>query len=479
MKRAEQLYARLLDMNKKSDEDRDQHKDTCRTRYETNAADVSSLQQLYRELLDQTTKAEGEREKHTGLCTGRFETNAVSVQDVQRQLNTEVDQQVALDDKVREVGRWYGQLKENMEARVDKLQKERRDGSPSPTHRDATLKGHADTEVRKIYSCFDEFDEQRQQQNIKIADCQTNVAYLRSVAEMHVQDLDDVKQRVEEVAELRRSSTASTSRPPPPSAPTASPPGMPLAADSGLPPTPSETSAVIRETQRLPDPPAWLQPIPKRWSSDYSPMYGGEVDIRWAQLAQYVRDGCFSPNLARVSQADWKAGRRIPKILPTGIRSGKAFQETTPLMKPAITGPVQHKPRTGGIAGVYGSWSQSWVDPTAESVIQQMAGVPRWDGEPDTLDEWEERYDRWRVGYGRRFDEEDQMKFLLTAVVNEKPRERHAKNRHRQRMTFAELYRDITGRKIRNLHEPGARFRKRKIPSEIITNASWADFMAD
>ena len=494
VKRAEKLYAGLLDMQKKSDEDRDQHKDTCRTRYETNAADVSSLQQLYRELLDRTTKADGEREKHTGLSTERFETNAVSVQEVQRQLNTEVDQRVALDDKVREIGRWYGQWREHIEARVDKLQKERRDGSPSPTDPDATLKGHVDTEVRKIYSRFDEFDEQRQQQNIKIAECQTNVAYLRSVAEMHVQDLDDVKQRVEEVAELRQSATASTSPPPPPSAPTVSPPthyvpgstsepqkspGRPLAADDGLPPTPSETSAVIRGTQRLPDPPAWLQPIPKRWSSDYSPMYGGEVDLRWAQLAQYVRDGCFIPNLARVSQADWKAGRRIPKILPTGIPSGKAFQETTPWVKPAITGPVQHEPRTGGIAGVYGSGGQSWVDPTAESVIQQMAAVPRWDGEPDTLDEWEERYDRWRVGYGRRFDEEEQMNLLLMAVVNEKTRERHAKNRHRQRMTFAELYRDITGRKIRNLHEPGARFRKRKIPSEIITSASWADFMAD
>ena len=57
MKRAERLYAGLLDMHKKSDEDRDQHKDTCRTRYETNAADVSSLQQLYRDLLDRTMKA--------------------------------------------------------------------------------------------------------------------------------------------------------------------------------------------------------------------------------------------------------------------------------------------------------------------------------------------------------------------------------------------------------------------------------------
>ena len=107
VKRAEQIYAGLLDMQKKSDEDRDQHKDTCRTRYETNAADVSSLQQLYGELLDQTTKAEGERKKHTGLCTERFETNAFSVQEVQRQLDTEVDQRVALDDKVREIGRWY------------------------------------------------------------------------------------------------------------------------------------------------------------------------------------------------------------------------------------------------------------------------------------------------------------------------------------------------------------------------------------
>ena len=105
-------------MQKESDEDQEQHKDTCRTRYQTNAADVSSLQQLWRELLDGTTKAEGERQKHTGLCTERFETNAVSVKEVQRQLDNEVDQRVALDDNVCEIGRWYDQWKENIEARV-------------------------------------------------------------------------------------------------------------------------------------------------------------------------------------------------------------------------------------------------------------------------------------------------------------------------------------------------------------------------
>ena len=129
VKRAEQLYAGLLDMQKKSDEDRDQQKETCRTRYETNAADVSSLQQLYRELMHQTTKAEGEGEKHTGLCTERFETNAVSVKEVQHQLNTEVDQRVALDDNVRKIERCYDQWKENIEARVDELQNKCRDGS--------------------------------------------------------------------------------------------------------------------------------------------------------------------------------------------------------------------------------------------------------------------------------------------------------------------------------------------------------------
>ena len=55
--------------------------------------------------------------------------------------------------------------------------------------------------------------------------------------------------------------------------------------------------------------------------------------------------------------------------------------------------------------------------------MQEMAAVPRWHGEPDILDEWEERHDRWQVGYSRRFHEEEQMNLLLPSVVNvENPR---------------------------------------------------------
>ena len=135
------------------------------------------------------------------------------------------------------------------------------------------------------------------------------------------------------------------------------------------------------------------------------------------------------------------------------IPEGMAFKEVRPRVKPDIRGAVPHEAQTSGMGGVYGSLSQ-WVDPTSEGVIQEMATVPRWDGDPSTLDDWEERYDRWREGYSRRFDEREQMDLLLCAIKNEHTRERHATNRHRQQFRIEELYQDITGRKIRNLHEP-------------------------
>ena len=161
-----------------------------------------------------------------------------------------------------------------------------------------------------------------------------------------------------------------------------------------------------------------------------------------------------------------------------GIPEGMAFKEVRPGVKPDIRGAVPHEVQTTGTGGVYGSWSQ-WVDPTSERVIQEMATVPWWDGDPSTLDDWEEQYDRWRKGYGRQFDEREQMDLLLCAIKNEQTRERHTKNRHRQRFTLGELYEDITGRKIRNVHELGARFRRRHIPAQPLVAVTWADFMSD
>ena len=124
-----------------------------------------------------------------------------------------------------------------------------------------------------------------------------------------------------------------------------------------------------------------------------------------------------------------------------GIPEGMAFNEVRPRVKPDIRGVVPHEVQTTGMGGVYGSRSQ-WVDPTSEGVIQEMATVPRWDGDPSTLDDWEERYHRLREGYGPRFDEREQMDLLLRAIKNEQTRVRHAKNRHCQRFTFRELYQD-------------------------------------
>ena len=130
------------------------------------------------------------------------------------------------------------------------------------------------------------------------------------------------------------------------------------------------------------------------------------------------------------------------------------------------------------MGGVYGSRSQ-WVGPTSEGVIQEMATVTRWDGDPSTLDDWEERYDCWREGYNRCLDERERTDWLLCTIKNEQTRERHAKTRHRQQFTFGELYQDITGRKIRNVHEPGARFRRRHIPAQPLVAVTWAHFMSD
>ena len=227
----------------------------------------------------------------------------------------------------------------------------------------------------------------------------------------------------------------------------------------------------------LPPAPQWLVPTQPRRAPDYSHKYG-EVDLRWAQNQPYCRDGFFIPNLARTSSDEWKNGRRMPRVIPMGIPEGMEFKEVRPQVKPDIRGGVPHEVQTTGMGGVYGSRSQ-WVDPTSEGVIQEMATVLRWDGDPSTLDDWEEQYNRWREGYGRRFDEREQMDLLLCAIKNEQTQELHAKNRHRQRFTFKELYQDISGRKIRNVHEPGARFRRRHIPAQPLVAVTWADFMSD
>ena len=155
----------------------------------------------------------------------------------------------------------------------------------------------------------------------------------------------------------------------------------------------------------------------------------------------------------------------MPRVIPMGIPEGKASKEVRPRVKPDIRGSVPHEVQTTGMGGVYGSRSQ-WVDLTSEGVIQQMATVPRWDGDPSTLDDLEERYHRWREGYGRRFDEREQMDLLLCAIKNGQTRERHAKNRNLQGFMFGELYQDTTGRKIRNVHEPGACFKRRHVPAQ-------------
>ena len=71
------------------------------------------------------------------------------------------------------------------------------------------------------------------------------------------------------------------------------------------------------------------------------------------------------------------------------------------------------------------------------------------------------------------------MDLLLSAIVDKDTRERHAENGHRQRFTFGELYQDITGRKVKSVHEPGARFKRRHIPPKPLVAVVWADFMAD
>ena len=105
-----------------------------------------------------------------------------------------------------------------------------------------------------------------------------------------------------------------------------------------------------------------------------------------------------------------------------------------------------------------------------------MATVPRWDGDPSTLDGWEERYARWREGYGRCSHEREQRDLLFCALKDEQTRGQHAKNC--QRFTCGELYQDITGRKIRNVHEPGAHHKRRHIPGEPLFAVTRADFMS-
>ena len=196
---------------------------------------------------------------------------------------------------------------------------------------------------------------------------------------------------------------------------------------------PHRDREAARTRKLLPQAPGWLISTPPRWSQEISAEYG-EVDLRWALIQPYCREGFFIPNLARTSFAEWKAGRRMPRVIPMGRPEGLAFKEVRPRVKPDIKGPVPHETNTTGMGGVYGSQNQL-VDPTAERVIQEMAAVPRWLGEPSTLDEWEEKYDGWREGYGQRFDEREHMDLTLSAIVDKDTRERHA-----QKPTSATLH---------------------------------------
>ena len=127
---------------------------------------------------------------------------------------------------------------------------------------------------------------------------------------------------------------------------------------------PPRDREATRTRRLLPQAPSWLISTPPRWSQDFSADYG-EVDLRWAQIQPYCREGFFIPNLTRTSFAECKAGRRMPRVIPMGIPEGLAFKKVRPRVKPEIKGPVPHETNNTGMGGVYGSRNQL-VDPTAE-----------------------------------------------------------------------------------------------------------------
>ena len=106
----------------------------------------------------------------------------------------------------------------------------------------------------------------------------------------------------------------------------------------------------------MPPAPQWLVPTQPRWAPDYSHDYG-EVDLRWAQIQPYCRDGYFVPHLARTSSDECKQGRRMPHVIPMGISEGMAFKEVGPRVKPDFRGAVPHEVQNTGMGCVYGSRS--------------------------------------------------------------------------------------------------------------------------
>ena len=128
---------------------------------------------------------------------------------------------------------------------------------------------------------------------------------------------------------------------------------------------------------------------------------------------------------------------------------------------------------------MFGTQTNSWLDPQVNEVLKTMSKVPTWDCERATQEAWIKRFNEWRADYAERFDEKHQSDILLAALTNEDVRDRHAKKRRREGLSLEELWQDITGRRMVNIHKPGAKWRRCALPSEPLTTLSWTDFMND
>ena len=204
-----------------------------------------------------------------------------------------------------------------------------------------------------------------------------------------------------------------------------------------------------------------------------------ENPLTWLQVAPYVKDGHFVRNMVRRSADNMKMKYRVR---PTGVPDDmRAFKEVraVPLMDE-----LQKYLKDSGEAprteqGMFGTQTNSWLDPQVNEVLKKMAKVPTWDCERATQEAWIKRFNEWRADYAERFDEKHQSDILLAALTNEDVRDRHAKNRRREGLSLEELWQDITGRRMVNIHKPGAKWRRRALPNEPLTTLSWTDFMND
>ena len=217
-------------------------------------------------------------------------------------------------------------------------------------------------------------------------------------------------------------------------------------------------------------------------------VHGVQGDLRWFQIAPYMKNGYILPGKGyRASTIahqllTGQAGSMQPRrqrIQPTGVAPGIAFWEPRPPLRFEDFKKVSHDEEAASGEWYFEEYKNSSLDPRTREALRETAKVPVRDGDEATLDTWVQQILQWRKDFASRFDETQQAQILLTAVGPKDEQNRVRKAYYREDMSTVELWGYVTGRSVENLNRAEALWRARHIPKVVLTSRIWADWMAD